>query len=115
MRPPPYKEVYFDGRALFVDVRDLINVPGAGRAEIALRATGIWDDGLHPDAVEWDVHLADPLLGTTSVNVKAMDEAGAIRAEWRAHSEGRVRWDRYFYPEMAAASAQAVAVEADYG
>ena len=95
---------------LIPDPRDLIDIPGFGRAEVALRACGLWDDGRDTAAIEWTVHLLDPILGAAECTVCAVDEKSAIQAGWGMHLSGNVRWDRYLMPD--AASASAVAVEA---
>lgn len=93
--------------------QDLINIPGAGRAEVALRAFGMWDDGRDESAIEWNVYLTDPLLGCAECTVMATSEEQAIRAAWALHLRGKVRWDLYYLPEDC--TSHAVAVEASHG
>ena len=76
-----------------LDPKDLVDVPGAGRAEVALRACGFWDDAAACDARWWSVWLVDVEFGCAEVEVRAVDKKGAIEQAWQRHSLGRVAWD----------------------
>ncbi len=60
-----------------VNIKDLINIPGAGRAEVALRAVGAWDDGRAPDAVEWQVTVYATVAARQTIVVRAVSSADA--------------------------------------
>ena len=78
---------------------DLINLPGAGRAEEAVRKAGAWDEGIAPDAVDWRVTVYATVTVTQEVSVRAATEAiakrlGTIAAE---SAQGNWEWDRSLF------------------
>lgn len=75
-----------------VDVKDLIDIPGAGRAEVALRAIGAWDDERAPGAVEWDVTVFATMEAVQTMTVRALTEAEAKKLV-AAKAMDRDRWD----------------------
>lgn len=92
---------------LSLDPRDLINIPGAGRAEVALRACGYWDDGASPLARLWLVEIADVSLGFAYVGVRAVDGKGAIEQALLMHYRGKVIWDEmYGLPDVNSVHAE---------
>lgn len=75
-----------------VDVKDLIDIPGAGRAEVALRAIGAWDDERAPGAVKWivTVYASVPAAQQVTVRAATREEAeklGQARAVERGNWE----------------------------
>ncbi len=87
--------------------KDLIEIPGAGRAEVACRATGAWDEGRAPDALTWEVEVWAVTTVTQMVKVRArtQEEAGRLAkcqasadADWRlsrhdVEADGPVAWE----------------------
>lgn len=76
------------------DPKDLINIPGAGRAETALRATGAWDDSRHPDAVDWTVRIYGEVQVAGQVVVQAADAGTAERLARQKMADGLVHFAR---------------------
>lgn len=62
-----------------LDPKELIDIPGAGRAEAACRAAGAWDEGRAPDAVAWEVEVWATVTVSQRVKVRAMSEGEAMR------------------------------------
>ena len=76
------------------DPKDLINIPGAGRAETALRATGAWDDSQHPDALDWTVLCYGTVDVAGQIAVRAADAITAERLARQKVADGLVHFDR---------------------
>ena len=60
-----------------LDPKELIDIPGAGRAEVACRAAGAWDEGRAPNAVAWEVEVWATVTVSQRVKVRAMSEGGS--------------------------------------
>lgn len=87
-----------------VDPKDLIDIPGAGRAEVACRAAGAWDEERAEDAAEWsvDVYAAAPVVWSGMVRAVSEEDARRI-AIAKAHAEGRWENNGEAKDEMAIA------------
>ena len=79
-----------------LDPKELIDIPGAGRAEVACRAMGAWDESRAPGAGVWRVEVWATVTVTQTVTVSAETEEEAERlAVCQARADqGEWVWER---------------------
>lgn len=78
-----------------LDPKALIDMPGAGAAQKAVRDAGAWDEGLAPGAVHYEVMVFATVTFRQIVRVKASSEAIAMDiAGAEAVRQGAWDWSR---------------------
>jgi hypothetical protein len=76
-----------------MNLHELVNAPGAGRAEKILKSAGLWQEVSDDGLPVWKVEVAITKIGWTHVNVAAVNAEEAKEAAERFCRDNPARGD----------------------